>query len=179
MVEQLIICLFVCATSLDPEQNGKLLNPQPDASEPSNPVAIGSIGPSLRHGANYTGLAETCKASQQCHQQPMEATAGINGMPEAEQYPPVIDLTALSPDVQNSTRSKGEERAPHVSMRSHNTVQSDSSQPEQQDTLDVARKPWPLAHLYTGQPLEVQAPAQQPAQGQAHFFFCPRLSLCG
>ena len=148
-----------------------MLNPQPDASEPCNPVAIGSIGPSLRRGADYTGLPETCRASQQCHQQPMEATAGINGMPEAERYPSVIDLTAPSPDVQNSTRSKGEERAPHVSMRlSHNTVQSDSSQREQHDTLDVARKPWPLAHLYTGQPLVVQAPAQQPAQGQAHYF---------
>ena len=153
------------------QQNRKMLNPQPDASEPCNPVVIGSIGPSLRRGANYMGLPETCRASQQCHQQPMEATAGINGMPEAERYPSVIDLTAPSPDVQNSTRSKGEERAPHVSMRlSHNTVQLDSSQREQHDTLDVARKPSPLAHLYTGQPLVVQAPAQQPAQGQAHYF---------
>ena len=50
------------------QQNGKLLNQQPDASEPSNPVAIGSIGPCLRHGANYTGLPETCKPSQQCQQ---------------------------------------------------------------------------------------------------------------
>ena len=66
------------------QQNGKLINPQPDASEPCNSVAIGSIGPSLRHGANYTGLPETCRASQQCHQQPMEVTAGINGMPEPE-----------------------------------------------------------------------------------------------
>ena len=148
-----------------------MLNPQPDASEPCNPVAIGSIGPSLRHRAYYTWLPETCRASQQCHQQPMEATAGINGMPEAEPYPPVIDLKAPSPDVQNSMLSKGEERAPHVSMRlSHNTVQLDSSQREQHDTLDVARKPWPLAHLYKGQSLVVQAPAQQPAQGQAHYF---------
>ena len=91
------------------QQNRKLLNPQPDASESSNPVAIGSIGPSLCHGANYTGLSETCKPSQQCHQRPLEVTAGIN---EAERYPPVIDLTALSLDVQNSMWSKGEKRAP-------------------------------------------------------------------
>ena len=153
------------------QQNRKLLYPQPDVSEPSNPVAIESIGSSLPNGANYTGQPETCKPSQQCQQQPMEVTVRINGMPKAEWYPPVIDLTAPSPDVQNSKGSKREERAPHVSVRlSHNTVQLDSSQCEQQDTLDVARKPWPLAHLHTGQPLVVQAPAQQPAHGEAHYF---------
>ena len=101
----------------------------------------------------------------------MEVTAGINGMLEAEQYRPVIDLTAPSPGVQNSTRSNGEERAANGSVRlPHNPVQSDSSQRVHQDTLDAAIKPRPPAHLYTGQPLVVQAPAQQPVQEQSHYF---------
>ena len=71
----------------------------------------------------------------------MEVTAGINGMLEAEQYPHVIDLTAPSPGVQNSTRSNNEERATNGSVRlPHNPVQSDSSQPRTSRYIGCSHK---------------------------------------